>query len=584
MKFKTNRDKHINYSKKIYFDDQEHSWIVTDQQTVKEISKNELFSSNRLAIKFKNSNLPKVLDENLRNFYNSWMMYQDGEIHKNYRKITQNLLSQMMRQLDEKMVLEKISQALVLSDSRKEDIAQKIEDFCKDVMALLFGVPKEDYLNLLSHAKPITKIMYSNTLSDSDIQEALKAIYEVEDELSRLSGKLTNDSLLKQAITSPEIPTGLIVNLLIDGEDPLESFMKSIGFLWASTGLTDYSTDMMKILSQWAPFTSISRVCLEDASILNENIKAGDRVLGILSMSFDKQVKDSKPMAFGEGIAMRISRLFYAYLSKLDTVYLDSFKTNDSFGYFAFTEIIIAKRVIVFDLDGTLCFNGVQISPSIIKSLLQLNEKNKLIFASARPIRDMLPLLDAFPFNDLIGGNGSIVRSNCEIIATKSLDKITVKLITEFIQQNNLEYVIDYEWDYSAKVSSENSIMNKLDIRHKAQNIPIKNGNVIKIILFHITPDLLKRIPLEEEIVSLYHEDTQELVITASGIDKYQILQQFIGKKKFTAFGNDKNDYYLLKNADSSVVVGDNPEIATLSDIHLKPDETEIVKFLNKIS
>ncbi len=39
----------------------------------------------------------------------------------------------------------------------------------------------------------------------------------------------------------------------------------------------------------------------------------------------------------------------------------------------------------VFDIDGTLCFNGKSIDPSIIDSLLQLQHAgHELIFASAR--------------------------------------------------------------------------------------------------------------------------------------------------------------------------------------------------------
>ncbi|WP_269448102.1 HAD family hydrolase [Lactococcus lactis] len=71
--------------------------------------------------------------------------------------------------------------------------------------------------------------------------------------------------------------------------------------------------------------------------------------------------------------------------------------------------------IFVFDLDGTICFDGKMISSELIKLLTELSVKNQLVFASARPIRDMLPLLSAFPEHFLIGGNGSIVRNNQEI-------------------------------------------------------------------------------------------------------------------------------------------------------------------------
>lgn len=44
----------------------------------------------------------------------------------------------------------------------------------------------------------------------------------------------------------------------------------------------------------------------------------------------------------------------------------------------------------VFDIDGTLCFDGRLIDQTIIDTLLQLqHDGHELIFASARPIRDL---------------------------------------------------------------------------------------------------------------------------------------------------------------------------------------------------
>ncbi|WP_249630629.1 HAD hydrolase family protein [Streptococcus uberis] len=69
-------------------------------------------------------------------------------------------------------------------------------------------------------------------------------------------------------------------------------------------------------------------------------------------------------------------------------------------------------KYLVFDLDGTIVFDGKAIEASLLELLRQLQEKYHLIFASARPIRDMLPLLGDFEKSDLIGANGSMYRQN----------------------------------------------------------------------------------------------------------------------------------------------------------------------------
>lgn len=48
----------------------------------------------------------------------------------------------------------------------------------------------------------------------------------------------------------------------------------------------------------------------------------------------------------------------------------------------------------VFDLDGTICFKGKPVSDKILDSLAELTKNDhQVIFASAKPIRDMLPVI-----------------------------------------------------------------------------------------------------------------------------------------------------------------------------------------------
>ncbi len=58
----------------------------------------------------------------------------------------------------------------------------------------------------------------------------------------------------------------------------------------------------------------------------------------------------------------------------------------------------------VFDADGTLCFNGVKIDATIVKVLEQVKKSgHEIIFASARPIRDLLPVIRNIEYDALIG-------------------------------------------------------------------------------------------------------------------------------------------------------------------------------------
>ncbi len=80
---------------------------------------------------------------------------------------------------------------------------------------------------------------------------------------------------------------------------------------------------------------------------------------------------------------------------------------------------------IVFDLDGTICFDGINIDEKVLESIINLTKTENVIFALARPVRVMLPVLKPhkeLKNCDLIGGNGTIVRKN-KIIHSENIEK-----------------------------------------------------------------------------------------------------------------------------------------------------------------
>ncbi|WJV29977.1 HAD hydrolase family protein [Rossellomorea sp. AcN35-11] len=93
----------------------------------------------------------------------------------------------------------------------------------------------------------------------------------------------------------------------------------------------------------------------------------------------------------------------------------------------------------VFDLDGTICFKGEPLSKEICQALDACMEKgHEIIFASARPIRDLLPVLpkDYHGFR-MIGGNGAFTYEN-EKVNVHTFEEETVHRIKEIIEENQL--------------------------------------------------------------------------------------------------------------------------------------------------
>ncbi|MCZ8466915.1 HAD-IIB family hydrolase [Streptococcus uberis] len=214
-------------------------------------------------------------------------------------------------------------------------------------------------------------------------------------------------------------------------------------------------------------------------------------------------------------------------------------------------------NILVFDLDGTIVFDGKAIEASLLGSLRQLQEKYRLIFASARPIRDMLPLLGDFEKSDLIGANGSMYRQNQLIHLKDYLTQKSSEKIIQLIDTYDLDYIVDYDWDYSARIrDKDNHILEKLDPDSIASQVPLSQKQVTKIILFGVTPDLAKLFQELTEATVLYHDLVEELVITAKGIDKYNAIKALIGDESYIAFGNDHNDITMLENAQKAICLG----------------------------
>ncbi|HHA0374432.1 HAD hydrolase family protein [Staphylococcus aureus] len=191
----------------------------------------------------------------------------------------------------------------------------------------------------------------------------------------------------------------------------------------------------------------------------------------------------------------------------------------------------------VFDIDGTLCFDGRLIDQTIIDTLLQLqHDGHELIFASARPIRDLLPVLPSvFHQHTLIGANGAMISQQSKISVIKPIHTDTYHHILKIIQKYELDYIIDDDWNYAAQLDAENAIFERLDPHKLASCIDVANIDTpIKIILLNIDP---------AQITTILDE-----------LDKYH--QEFDADVKYIAFGNDHNDIVMLQHASSGYIIG----------------------------
>lgn len=239
----------------------------------------------------------------------------------------------------------------------------------------------------------------------------------------------------------------------------------------------------------------------------------------------------------------------------------------------------------VFDLDGTICFRGKPLSPVIINALDKLADHgHEIIFASARPIRDLLPILPEHMHSyPMIGGNGAFVAKEKNIISTVHFEEDVKDQLLAIINNYNLQYLIDGDWDYSYTGREDHPIRRNVDPQKRANQVSVGTlHKIIKIVLFDVSDH---RLVLEElsalPLVIHKHSNEGILDISPQGINKWDGLMRLgILERSYVAFGNDANDISMFQHAHTSIMIGSHKELAGHATEQVQADEELIAQRL----
>lgn len=231
----------------------------------------------------------------------------------------------------------------------------------------------------------------------------------------------------------------------------------------------------------------------------------------------------------------------------------------------------------VFDIDGTLCFDGKTIELDIQEAIEELIiSGHKVIFASARPIRDLRAVLPGKFFHlQLIGGNGAFTSFEGRIESV-SFDEDTKNKLYSLIEKYNCTYLADSDWDFAYTGEQGHPIYHHIN-QVDARNIQLKElNNLCKLVLFNVGNSLLKELAtLPVSITRYKSEDIFD--ISPHGINKVRGIH-YLGIRDFIAFGNDQNDKCLFEQAVHSVCVGNQDVKKYASEVISKEDVAKRIR------
>lgn len=237
----------------------------------------------------------------------------------------------------------------------------------------------------------------------------------------------------------------------------------------------------------------------------------------------------------------------------------------------------------VFDLDGTICYDGRTIDTrltTLMNEKINQAPEHQLVFASARPVRDILPVLPENLHNCyLIGGNGTMMYYQKQAKWLNPLDSKDVRFIFDYIADHQLDYMIDEDWNYSFKGTTLDELRRKVDVLETAINLPIAQVRQPLKILVSNYQDETKVMQdfrhLTVDCIPYPKENCLDL--TRRGVNKASALERILLNQDYIAFGNDRNDLEMLKGAKHSVCVGDSQLIQEVSQETVSENPEELM-------
>ena len=237
-------------------------------------------------------------------------------------------------------------------------------------------------------------------------------------------------------------------------------------------------------------------------------------------------------------------------------------------------------KTFVFDLDGTLIYNGKPLSLEFENLLLKIKAAgHEVIFATGRSLRDFVPIVPKWCTDQpsVLYGGGLVV-ANKEIKAQNFLDANYLNEIIKFLEDNHAHYLIDGIANYyhPAKEHWLYSEIIELTGQHKAHSLDaIFSEDTYKIL---VLDDLwlahFRQFSIGKDLLIKFHSYDKCFDIMPAQVNKYNGLINLTlpQSEDVFIFGNDHNDLELMQNFPNSILFGNNKELLEYAKLQIEYD------------
>jgi len=220
--------------------------------------------------------------------------------------------------------------------------------------------------------------------------------------------------------------------------------------------------------------------------------------------------------------------------------------------------------MIISDLDNTLLRSDKTISDYTLSILQKCRSKGiKVAFATARSTRSAARMLAQFTPDIFIGYGGALAVSGTDDIIYRSAipADVSAKLIAEFAQTPEVLYV--YAASESVALTNDPALMGVQDYTHYEYHefSGSDNCSYLKLSVTATCPNVVERIAANYPMCDMLRYTGENLYRFAnSDATKWNAIKAVaehsnISTDTIIAFGDDINDFEMIKNCGTGIAV-----------------------------
>lgn len=245
------------------------------------------------------------------------------------------------------------------------------------------------------------------------------------------------------------------------------------------------------------------------------------------------------------------------------------------------------KKLFVFDLDGTIIYNGNRLEHGFESVLCEIVAAgHDLYFATGRSYRDYRPMLPKW-CHDLpavVFGGGMVVNKN-QVVHQRFLQSEKLAELVQFLEDHHVCYLIDGRNEYYHSVTESWILTDIIRIsgQHPSHNLDniLADGAYKILILDSEWKNYCERFALEHDWELKFHSYNQCFDLMPKNVNKYDGLQylDLPNSEDVFIFGNDHNDLELMQNFENNILFGECHELLPLAKVRIAYDEDLLANF-----